>query len=175
MAWRRVSASLTDKYIGYDGVEAICGHFMSSRVVYVVWYERYRNVTLCYGVWRDLGFENVMPGLISYYGNQGRGIFHASYLSPVPVSFSRWMNSLYDYCDIFVVVSVAPVRAKVKVTSLMVSKALMAAALRKPHVSVSVNELTRLAMLVWHRFPLAIMGGRFQIRLLNFLFAWPLS
>ena len=29
MAWRRVSASLTDKYIGYDGVEALCGHFMS--------------------------------------------------------------------------------------------------------------------------------------------------
>ena len=55
-----------------------------------------RYVTSCHGVWRDLGFENVKHGLISYNGNQGRGIFHASYLSPVPVRFSRGMISLYD-------------------------------------------------------------------------------
>ena len=55
-----------------------------------------RYVTSCHGVWWDLGFENVKHGLISYNGNQGRGIFHASYLSPVAVRFSRWVNSLYD-------------------------------------------------------------------------------
>ena len=33
-----------------------------------------RYVTSCHGVWRDFGFENVKHGLISYNGNQGRGI-----------------------------------------------------------------------------------------------------
>ena len=31
-------------------------------------------VTSCHGVWWDLGFESVKHGLISYNGNQGRGI-----------------------------------------------------------------------------------------------------
>ena len=31
-------------------------------------------VTSCHGVWWDFGFENVKHGLISYNGNQGRGI-----------------------------------------------------------------------------------------------------
>ena len=66
-----------------------------------------RYVTSCHGVWWDFGFENVKHGLISYNGNQGRGIFHASYLSPVPVRF-EWL--VYMTSDIFVVFSVAAVR-----------------------------------------------------------------
>ena len=133
------------------------------------------KISLCHVMSRrlvGLGFENVKHGLISDNGNQGRGISIPHFVACLSQIFR--MNSLYDYCEIFVVVSVAPVR--VKVTSLMVSKAPMAAALRKPHVSGSVKELTRLAMLVWHLFAMTIIiGVQFQIRLLNFLFAWPLN
>ena len=94
MAWRRVSASLTVKCIGCDAVEDLYGHFMSSRVVYVVCYAIYLYVTLCHGVWRDLGFENVMHGLTSYYVNQGRGIFYASYLSACPSRIFK-VNEVY--------------------------------------------------------------------------------
>ena len=34
-----------------------------------------RYVTSCHGFRRDLGYESVKHGLISYNGNNGRGIF----------------------------------------------------------------------------------------------------
>ena len=62
-----------ESFMSYDMQDIVMSHYVTS----------------CHGVWRDLGFENVKHGLISYHGNQGRGIFHASYLSPVPVRFFK--------------------------------------------------------------------------------------
>ena len=68
--------------------------------------------------------------------------------------------------DIFVV-SVAPVRVKFKVTPHMV-RLPSAAALRKPHVSVSLKDLARVASLISVSY-VKHMGCRFQIHLLIFL------
>ena len=50
------------------------------------------------------------------------------------------MNGLYDYVKIFVIV------CQRSTLRFMIRKALMAVAFRKPHISVSVKELMKLAI-----------------------------
>ena len=104
MAWRRVSASLTNECIRYDGIEALFGW-----VFYLEWYAKYRNVTLCHDFWWDLGFGDMKHGLISYNGNQGRGIFHALFFRLSDFQ-NKWI--VFMTIEICVIVSAAPVKVK---------------------------------------------------------------
>ena len=154
----------------------------SSWVVYVVWYQIYRNVTLCHGVGWDLGFENVKHGLISYIRILEIWVVEFTMLHFWRPSQSVIQGECIVYMTsvIFVVVSVAQWGLKVKIKDNITWFATWGtdgySTQEDARFCQRVKELTRFAKLVWHQFPMtSIVGGRFQIRLLNFLFAWPPS